>query len=79
MDKTEAINVAFLAGVIIVLVAAFVYVNAFYEEPEEEEEDAEEETGALVDVDVPANDAEDAVASSNTTSPASALYRLSCC
>lgn len=27
MDKTDAINVTFLAAVIIVLVAAFVYVN----------------------------------------------------
>lgn len=79
MDKTEAINVAFLAGVIIVLVAAFVYVNAFYEEPEEEEEDAEEETGSLVDLDVPAYDAEDAVAEWNPISVASALDDVFCC
>ena len=32
MDRTEAINVAFLAGVVIILVAAFVYVNVCYEE-----------------------------------------------
>lgn len=79
MDKTEAINVAFLAGVIIVLVAAFVYVNAFYEEPEEEEEDAEEETGISADIDVPAYDAEDAVVSSNPTSASPALDSLSRC
>ncbi len=27
MDKTDAVNVGFLAAVIIILVAAFVYVN----------------------------------------------------
>ncbi len=42
MDKTEAVNVAFLAGVVIVLLAAFVYVNVFWEADEEEEEEAED-------------------------------------
>ena len=31
MDRTEAINVAFLAGVVIILVAAFVYVTLHLE------------------------------------------------
>lgn len=57
MDRTEAINVAFLAGVVIILVAAFVYVNVCYEEPEEEEES--EETGRIIVPDVPAFDAID--------------------
>lgn len=51
MDKTDTINVAFLAGVVIVLVAAFIYVNFFWEEDEEEEEDeGGEETESFVDV-----------------------------
>ena len=50
MDKTEAVNVVFLAGVVIVLLAAFVYVNVFWEADEEEEEaeDAGTEEQAFV-------------------------------
>lgn len=78
MDKTEAINVAFLAGVIIVLVAAFVYVNAFYEEPEEEE-DTEEETESLMDLDIPAFDTDETVVSTISTSIPSCLDNISHC
>ncbi|MDO5862331.1 MAG: hypothetical protein Q4Q58_06040 [Thermoplasmata archaeon] len=42
MDKSETINVAFLAAVIIILVAAFIYVNVVPAEEEEEEEEATE-------------------------------------
>lgn len=54
MDKTDAVNIAFLAGVVIVLVASFVYVNVFWEEPEEDEE-SEDETDSFFDIseDVP--------------------------
>ncbi len=54
MDKTDAVNIAFLAGVVIVLVASFVYVNVFWEEPEEDEE-SEDETDSFFDLseDVP--------------------------
>ena len=50
MDKTEAVNVAFLAGVVIILLVAFVYVNVFWEADEEEEEaeDAGAEEQAFV-------------------------------
>ena len=78
MDKTEAINVAFLAGVIIVLVAAFVYVNAFYEVPEEEE-DTEEETESLMDLDIPAFDTDETVVSTISTSIPSCLDNISHC
>lgn len=37
MDKTEAINATFLAAVIIILLAAFLYVNLIWEEEEEDE------------------------------------------
>ncbi|MDO5853907.1 MAG: hypothetical protein Q4Q62_07725 [Thermoplasmata archaeon] len=55
MDKTEAINVTFLVAVIVILVAAFIYVNVVPAEEEEEEEAAEEETTESL-IDVPAYD-----------------------
>ena len=79
MDKTEAINVAFLAGVIIVLVAAFVYVNVFYEEPEEEEEGDGEETETFIDLDVPAYDAIEETAAFSAVPAVAALDTPACC
>lgn len=77
MDRTEAINVAFLAGVVIILVAAFVYVNVFYEEPEEEEES--EETGSIIAPDVPAFDEIDGNAGASATIIATIPDIQSCC
>lgn len=77
MDRTEAINVAFLAGVVIILVAAFVYVNVFYEEPEEEEES--EETGRIIVPDVPAFDAIDENAGASAVIIATVPDTQSCC
>lgn len=77
MDRTEAINVAFLAGVVITLVAAFVYVNVFYEEPEEEEE--AEETGCVIVPDVPAFDAIDENAGASAAIVATVPDTQSCC
>ncbi len=42
MSNRELIDVVFLAAVVVILVGSFIYVNAFYEEPEEEEEDGED-------------------------------------
>ena len=77
MDRTEAINVAFLAGVVIILVVAFVYVNVFYEEPEEEEES--EETGRIIVPDVPAFDAIDENAGESAVIVATVPDTQSCC
>lgn len=77
MDRTEAINVAFLAGVVIILVAAFVYVNVCYEEPEEEEES--EETGRIIVPDVPAFDAIDENAGASAVIVATVPDTQSCC
>ena len=77
MDRTEAINVAFLAGVVIILVAAFVYVNVCYEEPEEEEES--EETGCVIVPDVPAFDAIDENAGASAAIVATIPDTQSCC
>lgn len=77
MDRTEAINVAFLAGVVIILVAAFVYVNVFYEEPEEEEES--EETGRIIAPDVPAFDEIDGNAGASATIVATVPDTQLCC
>lgn len=77
MDRTEAINVAFLAGVVIILVAAFVYVNVFYEEPEEEEE--AEETGCIIEPDIPAIDTIDEYAGASATIVATVPDIQSCC
>ena len=61
----------------IILVAAFVYVNVFYEEPEEEEES--EETGRIIAPDVPAFDEIDGNAGASATIIATIPDIQSCC
>ena len=59
------------------LVAAFVYVNVFYEEPEEEEES--EEAGRIIAPDVPAFDEIDGNAGASATIVATIPDTQSCC
>lgn len=63
MDKTDAINVAFLGAVVVILVASFIYVNVFWEEPEEEEEESEDETESFFDIPADVDSAEGTVVS----------------
>ncbi len=63
MDKTDAINVAFLGAVVVILVASFIYVNVFWEEPEEEEEESEDETESYFDIPADVDSADEAIVS----------------
>ncbi len=62
MDRTDAINVAFLGAVVIILVASFIYVNVFWEEPAEEEE-SEEKTESCFDIPADVDSSDEGVVS----------------
>ncbi len=61
MDRTDAINVAFLGAVVIILVASFIYVNVFWEEPAEEEEESGESTESFFDIPADVDSADETV------------------
>ena len=64
MDRTDAINIAFLGAVVVILVASFIYVNVFWEEPaEEEEEESGETTKSCFDTAADVDTAAEAVVS----------------
>ena len=61
MDRTDAINIAFLGAVVVILVASFIYVNVFWEEPAEEEEESEETTESFFDIPADVDSADETV------------------
>ena len=63
MDRTDAINIAFLGAVVVILVASFIYVNVFWEEPAEEEEESGETTESCFDIPADVDTAAEAVVS----------------
>ena len=76
MDRTDAINIAFLGAVVVILVASFIYVNVFWEEPpEEEEEESGETTESCFDIPADIDSSDEAVVSI----PASPTYVSATC
>lgn len=75
MDRTDAINIAFLGAVVVILVASFIYVNVFWEEPPEEEEESGETTESCFDIPADVDTAAEAVVSI----PASPTYVSATC